>query len=309
MTLRIGLMFAGQGAQQPGMGQDLHTDFACVRALFSEADGILGRSLSNLCFNCRMEDLTACANCQPAIFTVSLACYHALQEVYPFTAVASAGLSLGEYAALQVAGVYDFASTLKLVSERGRLMDLACQQQAGGMAAILGAEQSLLDEICQRHGLEIANYNSPGQVIISGESQVLDKAVQELTAAGLKAIRLQVAGAFHSRLMSSAMDDFAELLRNYPAAVPKFLFAQNFSGTLVSNPEELRRNLLYQISGSVRWESCFRLLSQHCDVLIELGPGTVLTGLARRMERTKPVFSVNSSESLARTLAGLKALS
>ncbi len=308
MPKRIALMFAGQGAQQPGMGLDLHADFASVQNLFAEADTISGRSISDLCFRGSMEELTACANCQPAIFTVSVACYRALQQSYEFTPVACAGLSLGEYAALHAAGVYDFASALKLVSARGRLMDLACQQLSGGMAAVLGVEQALVDDLCSRHGLQIANYNSPGQVIISGASAALDRAVAELTAAGQKAIRLQVAGAFHSSLMSSAVEAFAAELDKYPASTAKTLVAQNFSGSLVSEVPELKKNLLYQISGSVRWEACFQLLKAHCDVLIELGPGTVLAGLARRMERSFPVFSVNSSETLAKTLAGLKAL-
>lgn len=308
MTKRIGLMFAGQGAQQPGMGHDLHADYTCVKSLFAEADAIAGRSISDLCFRSSMEELTACANCQPAIFTVSVACYRALQQEYAFSPVACAGLSLGEYAALHAAEVYDFPSALQLVSARGRLMDMACHQQAGGMAAILGVEQALVDDLCCRHGLSVANYNSPGQVIISGASDALDGAVAELTAAGQKAIRLQVAGAFHSSLMESALESFAAELEKYPAAAPKTLVAQNFSGALVSSVPELQKNLLYQISGSVRWEACFQLLKANCDVLIELGPGTVLSGLARRMDRSFPVFSVNSSETLAKTVESLKVL-
>ncbi len=308
MTKRIGLMFAGQGAQQPGMGQDLHANFASVQSLFEEADAISARSISDLCFRSSMEELTACANCQPAIFTVSVACYRALQQEYPFTPAICAGLSLGEYAALHAAGVYDFYSALQLVSARGRLMDLACRQFSGSMAAVLGVEQSLVDDLCRRHGLEVANYNSPGQVIISGASDALDAAVTELTAAGQKAIRLQVAGAFHSSLMSSAVEAFSAELDKYPAAAPKALVAQNFSGTLVDEVPELKRNLLYQISGSVRWEACFQHLKAHCDVLIELGPGAVLSGLAKRMDRSFPVFTVNSSETLAKTVDALKVL-
>lgn len=306
MTRRIGLMFAGQGAQQPGMGQNLYAEFASVRSLFHQADALLGRSVQQLCFRSSLEELTACANCQPAIFTVSAACYQALQEVFPFTPAVCAGLSLGEYAALYAAGAYDFASALQLVSERGRLMDDACRLQNGGMAAILGAELPLVEDVCRRHQLEIANYNCPGQLIISGDSLALDAAVAELSSSGLKAVRLQVAGAFHSRLMSPAASHFAKVLAQHPAAVPRSPVAQNFCGKLVSDPQEIRKNLRDQISGSVRWESCFELLTRHCDVLIELGPGNVLSGLARRMNRAFPVFSVSSVESLTKTVAGLK---
>jgi [acyl-carrier-protein] S-malonyltransferase len=308
MSKRIGLMFAGQGAQQPGMGLDLHERFPSVRSLFSQADLVAGRSLSDLCFRGSLQELTACANCQPAIFTMSMACYRALQEEYPFAPLACAGLSLGEYAALNVAGVYDFASALQLVSARGCLMDSACQQESGGMAAVLGLEQPIIDDLCGRHGIEVANYNSPGQVIVSGALDRIDAAVSELLASGQKAIRLQVAGAFHSSLMSSAEEAFAAELDKYPLNVPKALLAQNYSGSLVLETGELKKNLLRQISGSVRWEACFNLLKAHCDVLIELGPGTVLSGLAKRMDRSFPVFSVNSVETLAKTVAALKAL-
>jgi [acyl-carrier-protein] S-malonyltransferase len=308
MKKRIGLMFAGQGAQQPGMGLDLHENYAEVKSLFSQADRVSGRLLSDLCFRSSMEELTACANCQPAIFTMSIACYRALQTEYPFAPVACAGLSLGEYAALHAAGVYDFAAALQLVSARGCLMDLACRQQAGGMAAVLGLEQAQVDELCRRHGIEVANYNSPEQMIISGASDRVDDAVAELTAVGQKAIRLQVAGAFHSSLMAPAVDAFARELDKYPLSPPNFLVAQNFSGSLVSEPAELKRNLLCQISGSVRWEACFNLLKERCDVLLELGPGTVLAGLARRMDRAFPVFSVNSVATLAKAIDALKTL-
>jgi len=308
MTKRIGLMFAGQGAQQPGMGQDLHADYSTVQSLFAEADAISGRSISDLCFRSSLEELTACANCQPAIFTVSVACYRALQQEYPFTPTICAGLSLGEYAALHTAGVYDFSSALQLVSSRGRLMDMACRQFSGGMAAVLGIEQPLVDDLCRRHGLEVANYNCPGQVIISGACEALDGAVAELTAAGQKAIRLQVAGAFHSSLMCSAAEAFSAELDKHPLSTPKALVAQNFTGTLVNEIPELKKNLLYQISGSVRWEACFQQLKAHCDVLIEMGPGTVLAGLAKRMDRSFPVFSVNSSETMAKTADALRTL-
>ncbi len=308
MSKRIGLMFAGQGAQQAGMGLDLHENFASVRTLFSQADSISGRSLSDLCFHGSLQELTACANCQPAIFTMSMACYHALQEEYSFAPTACAGLSLGEYAALNTAGVYDFASALQLVSARGCLMDSACQQESGGMAAILGLEQPVIDELCLRHGIEVANYNCPGQVIVSGAVAGIDAALAELAASGQKAMRLQVAGAFHSSLMSPAEKAFAAELDKYPMNAPKALVAQNFSGSLVSETAEIKKNLLCQISGSVRWEACFALLKKHCDLLIELGPGTVLSGLAKRMDRSFPVLSVNSLETLAKTVAALKAL-
>ena len=306
MSLRIALLFSGQGAQQPGMGKDFFELYADVRNLFREADLTLGRKLSELCFHGSIEDLTASANCQPAIFCVSVAACLALHKERPFKPVACAGLSLGEYAALHCAGSLGFAETLKLVARRGELMDRACREHDGGMAALLSVPQEIIAELCTKHKLEIANYNSPDQTIISGASVAINAVLNDLHELGQKAVRLQVAGAFHSSLMHGAQELFAPELAKYTFNPPQCLFAQNYSGSFTSCPDEISDNLLRQVSGSVRWEDCFRLLMANSDLCIELGPGTVLSGLAKRIQRDFPVFSINSVDSLQQTLAALR---
>ncbi|MFA6723632.1 MAG: ACP S-malonyltransferase [Lentisphaeria bacterium] len=308
MSIRIALMFSGQGAQHPGMGKDFFEQYAGARDLFREADLALGRPLSDLCFHGSQAELTASANCQPGIFSVSLAAYQALQAEYPFKAQACAGLSLGEYAALHCAGALGFAQTLKLVARRGELMDQACRQQNGGMAALLGLEPELIEQLCAKHQLEVANYNSPDQTIVSGPDQAIDAALENLRALRQKAVRLQVAGAFHSSLMLEAQRLFAPELDKVQLSPPRCRLAQNYSGGFASDPAEISANLLRQVSGSVRWEACFRLLMSHSDVCLELGPGNVLSSLAKRINRNFPVFSINSVDSLHKTLSALREL-
>jgi len=298
-------MFAGQGAQYPGMGKDLCTEYDCAKKLFSQADELLQRPLSDLCFNGDMESLTSCANCQPAIYTVSMVCWQVFQERYPIAPQMAAGLSLGEYAALAVAGTCDFATGLALVSRRGELMDDACQATDGGMCAVLGTDIAVLQPICQRYDLDIANLNCPGQIIISGKRERILAAATELQSAGLKAMPLSVAGAYHSRLMQAAADKFATVLAGVSLQAPVLPVAQNICGTIVTAPAEIRHNLLTQISGSVRWEDCVRTLLTGCDILLEFGPGTVLAGLLRRIDRAVPVYSINSCETLDKAITAL----
>ncbi len=303
--MRIGLMFAGQGAQHPGMGQDLWTEYDCVRELFAQADELLQRPLRKLCFTGSMEDLTSCANCQPAIYTVSMACWQAFQQLHPLNAEMAAGLSLGEYAALTAAKACDFATGLSLVAQRGELMDDACRLSEGGMCAVLGAEAAELESICRRFDLDIANYNCPGQIIISGIKQRVQQASAELQAGGFKTVLLPVAGAYHSRLMQPAAEAFAAVLTPIKLQVPVLPVIQNICGAAISGPEELKANLVAQIAGSVRWEDCVRVLLASCDVLLEFGPGTVLSGLLRRIDRAMPAYSINSVATLEKALAAL----
>lgn len=304
--MRIGLMFAGQGAQYPGMGKDLWAEYASAKKLFSQADELLQWPLSNLCFNGDMESLTSCANCQPAIYTVSMLCWQVFQERFPIVPQMAAGLSLGEYAALTAAGTIDFATGLRLVAKRGELMDESCQLTDGGMCAVLGADVAVLQPICQRLDLDIANLNCPGQIIISGKQARVLAAAAELQSAGFKAMPLPVAGAYHSRLMQSAADKFATVLAEAQLQTPQLPVAQNICGTIVTTPAEIRRNLVTQISGSVRWEDCVRTLLTGCDLLLEFGPGTVLAGLLRRIDRAVPTFSINSCETLDKAITALE---
>lgn len=292
----VGFMFAGQGAQAVGMGKDLWERSPAARAVFERADQVLGRSVSGLCFEGPAAALTASGNCQPAIFTTSMACLAALRERCAVHPVACGGLSLGEFAAVTCAGVLEFDAALRLVAERGRLMDEACRTTDGAMAAVIGADLGLVEATCRQHGVDVANYNCPGQVVISGARMAVDAALKSLAAAGAsRAVMLDVAGAYHSRLMAGAAVAFGQVLAGVTLAAPRCPVAQNVPGALVTDPEALRANLRAQVNGSVRWEACVRaMLAAGVEVLVELGPGKVLSGFLRRMDRAFPVSAVGS---------------
>ncbi|MBQ9368959.1 MAG: ACP S-malonyltransferase, partial [Victivallales bacterium] len=198
------------------------------------------------------------------------------------------GLSLGEYAAACVAGVFDFETGLKLVAERGRLMDKCCQEHPGGMAAVIGAEAAAIEAACQEAGVDVANYNCPGQIVISGEKSKLEKASAALAPVAKRVIPLTVAGAYHSRLMNAATEAFGKVLDGVAIAAPKCGFVQNVTGGFVSSPDEIRANLKAQVSSSVRWEQCARAMMGECDSILEFGPGSVLSGFVKRIDRSFP---------------------
>lgn len=284
---RLGLVFAGQGAQHPGMGAQLYASSPAARHLFDQADAILGWSLSRLCFEGPQEELTACAHCQPAIFTTSLAAWVArlevLQDEKP---VMAGGLSLGELSAFTAAGVFDFETGLKVVAERGRLMDECCQRTHGAMAAVIGAEPERVAQVASENGVDVANYNCPGQLILSGEKALLKTACEVLAPDAIKVVPLEVAGAYHSRLMRPAGEAFREYLTSVPFHSPTIPVVHNVTGEVAdASPEAIRERLAEQVYSPVRWEACCRLMMQNCDKLLELGPGQVLTGLARRIDR------------------------
>ncbi|MDX9980268.1 MAG: ACP S-malonyltransferase [Lentisphaeria bacterium] len=301
MSTRLGFMFAGQGAQFPGMGRDLPAVSPAAAAVFEQADSLLGRSLSALCFGDDAAALTASANCQPAIFTVSLACAAAFRERTGLAPAVCGGLSLGELTALAAAGAYDFATGLRLVARRGELMDQACAASQGAMAAVIGGEPAVIERICGETGIDVANYNCPGQIVVSGPAERMDAASERLAAAGARSVvRLNVAGAFHSRLMQPAADAFAPVLEATAITVPACPVAQNVAGALVTDSAELRRNLARQVTGSVHWETCVRaMLATGIQALVEFGPGKVLAGFMRRIDRSFPVCSIQGAEDLA----------
>lgn len=300
-------MFAGQGAQTVGMGRDLWERSPAARAVFERADQVLGRSVSKLCFEGPAEALKASANCQPAIFTVSLACLAALRERVSADPVVCGGLSLGEFAAVVCAGALDADDALRLVAERGRLMDEACRAVAGGMAAVIGADTALVEDICRRCGVDVANYNCPGQIVISGPRAALAGAVRALGEAGVtRVVPLEVAGAYHSRLMDQAAAAFGKVLAGAPLRAPRCPVAQNVTGTLVTDPEAIRANLRSQVNGSVRWESCVRaMMAAGAETFVELGPGKVLSGFVRRIDRAVPVCAAGCWADLEAAAAAL----
>ncbi len=299
--MKIGFVFSGQGAQSVGMGKDLFDNSEAAAEIFKQADEVLGWSVSDVCFNGPAEKLTESKYCQPAIYTMSVACLAAFQEKFPAVKqVANGGLSLGEFAALCASGAYSFTDGLKLVAKRGELMDIACKETNGGMASVLGGDLDIIKEVCEQCDIDVANYNCPGQIVISGDKDKVTTAVDELKERGLKrVIPLTVAGAFHSRLMADAGKGFAEVLAETEIVSPEITAMQNFTGKAVNEVSEIKENLVNQVAGSVRWEECVReMVAQGVDTIVEFGPGKVLTGLAKRTDRSLKLFNANSVESI-----------
>ncbi len=305
---KIAFLFAGQGAQTVGMGRDLAAESAAARRVFERADAALGRSIAKVCFEGPLETLTASENNQPAIYTMSLAAAAALQERRPEIRPAfCAGLSLGEFAAITTAGAVDFAEGIRLIAARARFMQEACRLTEGGMAAVLNAAPELVAEVAADCGVDIANLNCPGQIVISGEKSRLGLAISRLEAAGVQRIvSLRVDGAFHSRLMAPAAAKFERALAGTDFHPPRCPVAQNVVGRLVRDPAEIRRNLAAQITGTVRWEECVRaMIAAGADAMIEFGPGRVLSGFMRRIDRSLPTWNVGNLADLEKTAAAL----
>ena len=294
-------VFSGQGAQAVGMGKSLYDNSPEAKKIFDLADATLGFELSKICFEGPVEKLTGTDICQVAIYTMSCAALAAFQKKFPqCKPVACAGLSLGEYAALHAGGAFSFADGLKILQQRANLMDKACSETDGTMATILGGDLAIIEEVAQVCDIDVANYNSPGQIVVSGERAKVEKAVEELKARGMKkVILLNVAGAFHSRLMASAGEGMKQVLADAAIAMPGVPVFQNFTAEPPASVEELKNNLIHQVAGSVRWESCVRnMIAAGGDYMVEFGPGNVLTGLLRRTDSTVGYYNVNSFESL-----------
>ncbi|HRE05477.1 MAG TPA: ACP S-malonyltransferase [Opitutaceae bacterium] len=303
--MALALLFAGQGAQKVGMGKSLYAGSPAARAIYDEADQILGWSLSKISFEGPETELTQTKVCQPALFVHGLALWAALQEAGKVPAgepQSALGLSLGEITAYTAAGVFDFATGLRVVAERGRLMQLACEKTVGGMAAIVGEERDRVKELCAEFGIEAANFNAPGQIIVSGDKVQIDAAVAACKERGWKrVIPLNVAGAYHSRLMEPARAAFADFLNGIPFSAPRFTVYTNTTGQAISDPVALRQALVKQVVSSVLWEDCMRsAAAAKPDAFWELGPGGVLSGLARRTEKS---WVVRSFEEFAHVLA------
>jgi [acyl-carrier-protein] S-malonyltransferase len=306
MSKKIALLFAGQGAQAVGMGKDLVAEHPAAASLFQQADEALGFSLSKIAFEGPAEELTKTSICQPALYVQGLACLAVLKDKIPgFTFHATAGLSLGEFTAHAAAETFDFETGLDLVAKRSRAMQEACETTEGGMAAIIGGEQNRIRELAAAADVDVANLNSPGQIVLSGEASKISLAVSMAKEYGArKAVELQVAGAFHSRLMESAYLKLKEVLEKTPLNAPKVPVVCNVDAVPVSDPDTIRRTLADQVTGSVRWtESVEYLLDHlHCDQLLELGPGGVLAGLVSRIRKGTPVVSVSDAASLGEAL-------
>ena len=298
---KIALLFAGQGAQVVGMGKDLTDQFPAAADLSRRADEILGRKLSDIAWNGPIEELTKTSNCQPALFVHGLACLSILRELAGnFPIVGAAGLSLGELTAHAAAGTFDFENGLSLVQKRGEFMGEACAATTGGMAAMIGADENSVRKLAADEDVDVANINSPGQIVISGELAKVEAAVAVAKEHGIRrATMLNVAGAYHSRLMQGAYEKLGAALQHVVVQPPRFPVISNVTGQEVRTPIEIRRTLQDQVTGTVRWLDCMeRLVNLGCDLFIELGPGGVLAGLLKRTRKDVDVVSVDDVESL-----------
>ena len=282
------------------MGKSLHDSSKAAKALYAEATGVLGWDLAKVSFEGPEPELTETRVCQPALFVHGLALLAALREKGMLPRVDMAlGLSLGELTAYAAAGVFDFPTGLRIVAERGRLMQEACEKSAGAMAAVIG-EREAATRLCLEFGVEPANYNAPGQTIISGEKARIDAAAAAAKERGKKVILLNVAGAYHSRLMEPARVGFEKLLGRIPFAEPRFLVFSNTTGRAVSQPAEIRAALVRQVVSPVLWEDCMRRAAgAGASEFWELGPGGVLAGMARRTEKSWVVRSFSEYADLA----------
>jgi [acyl-carrier-protein] S-malonyltransferase len=301
MAKKIALLFAGQGAQSVGMGRELAAHHPAAADLFRQADEILGRALSAIAWNGPLEDLTKTSNCQPALYVHGLACLAALRAVAGDLAVeAAAGLSLGEWTAHAAGGTFDFATGLKLVEKRGQLMDAACAATAGAMAAMIGADETTVRALAADTDVDVANINAPGQIVISGESAKVELAVSLAKEHGIRrATLLNVAGAYHSRLMNTAYDQLSEPLLEANLQLPRFAVLSNVTGEAAATLPEIRSVLQEQVTSTVRWTDCMEnLLGRGCDFFLELGPGEVLAGLLRRTRKDAEVMSVSDPASV-----------
>ena len=301
MERRIALLFAGQGAQCVGMGRDLAEHFPVAADLFGQADEILGRNLSNIAWNGPIEELTKTSNCQPALYVHSLGVLAILREIAgDFPVVGAAGLSLGEITAHAAAGTFDFGTGLKLVQRRAEFMDQACAATLGGMAAMIGGLENDVRQLAADEDVDIANVNAPDQIVISGELAKVEAAVGVAKEYGFRrAMMLNVAGAYHSRLMESAYEKLGAVLQDVPIESPRFPVISNVTGMEVTTPAEIRRTLQDQVTGTVRWFDCLkRLIDLGCNYFIELGPGSVLAALLRRARKEVDVISVGAVESV-----------
>lgn len=294
---KIAAVFPGQGSQYVGMGKELAEKHPIVAETFAEADEALKFSLSRLCFEGPEEELTLTRNTQPALLVTSVAIFRLL-EAHGFAPDLGAGHSLGEYSALVAAGAMSFADAVRTVRLRGELMEEAVPPGQGTMAAILGLERELVEALCREVAgvVEPATYNSPGQVVVAGDTEAVHALMERALAKGARRAQLlKVSGPFHSSLLAGAGQRLGEWLASIPIAPPKFPVYSNVTAAPVTTPEEIRACLARQVSAPVRWEESVRnMVAEGATRFVEVGPGRVLSGLIKRIEREAELFNVES---------------
>ena len=291
----IVLLFSGQGAQKVGMGKDFAAHSATAREMAVKADEALGFPISHIMFEGPDEELTKTSRCQPALYLHGLMAQTLIRERLPdLKPVAAAGLSLGEFTAHAAAGTFSFEDGLKIVGKRGAFMEEACNATEGSMAALIGGEEDQVRALAAEADVDVANYNAPGQIVLSGTVAGIDAAVAKAKDFGIRrAIKLNVAGAYHSRLMQSAQDKLAAELAALDFATPSIPVICNYAATPVSEAAEIRTMLEQQVTGSVRWTASIQqLIAMGHRRFLELGPGKVIAGLIGKIDKDLEVLSV-----------------
>ncbi|MFC1908341.1 ACP S-malonyltransferase [Chloroflexota bacterium] len=301
---KVAYVFPGQGSQYAGMGRDLYDDFNSAKAVFDQADEVLGFPLSRLCFEGPEDELRQTINAQPALVTTSFACWQAALEASGGDNWAApsfvAGHSLGEYTALVAAGVFDFRTAVYLARERGRLMYEAGLAQPGSMAAIIGLDETLLGEVCRQTGTWIANINCPGQIAIGGTVENLNQAMEMAKAKGAsRAIPLRVSAAFHTPLMQPAIDGISEILAITTFNEPSIPVVGNTTAQPLTTTESVKTELLEQLSNCVQWQRSIEyMVDNGVDTFVEIGPGKVLTGLIKRINGEANLVNIGDTETV-----------
>ncbi|MHC4623793.1 MAG: ACP S-malonyltransferase [Planctomycetota bacterium] len=306
--MKTAFLFPGQGAQAVGMGKDVAEAFGEAAALYQKADSIIGFDLSRICFEGPAEELSSTTVSQPAIFVTSAAVLEALRtngRAGGIRADVAAGLSLGEYTALYAAGVIDFEAALVLVQKRGQAMQAAAEAGEGAMVSIIGLDEERVGQLCMEAGrgelLAAVNFNCPGQIVVSGSKAACSRAEELATKYGaMKAVRLEVAGAFHTEMMSGAADALREALRHCTIADPSDTkIIANISAEYYRSADEIAEGLARQLTCPILWQKCMeRLLADGVQEFYEIGPGRVLTGLMKRINRKIRVVNVSTLDAV-----------